>query len=180
MSSALPAFANCPLGPHMHFLHNLHTPSVSMHFDRNQESALLFNGLLCTRYTGKKIRTCRQAGSTGIHNPGGQQILFLHTHLRKRLAGPRDRVADDFFFPVTYCERSTRRSNSRRGTTAAQTMPISFHHVDELSSPPTNLICIDKKSVSDMSIDPPVCSQTCVASSKSSCVPLFGICSLNR
>eukprot|EP00752_Nemacystus_decipiens_P007262 g6500.t1 len=26
-------------------------------------------------------------------------------------------------------------------------MPISYHHVDELSSPPTNLICIDKKSV---------------------------------
>ncbi|CAN0178000.1 unnamed protein product, partial [Hapterophycus canaliculatus] len=26
-------------------------------------------------------------------------------------------------------------------------MPISFHHVDELSSPPSNLICIDRKSV---------------------------------
>eukprot|EP00903_Cladosiphon_okamuranus_P008938 g8554.t1 len=26
-------------------------------------------------------------------------------------------------------------------------MPIAFHHVDELSSPPANLICIDKKSV---------------------------------
>ena len=27
-------------------------------------------------------------------------------------------------------------------------MPISFHHVDELAAPPSNLICIDKKSVS--------------------------------